>query len=229
MFLIYCLAATGKRGCKETVMERYNPRKSPDFGIVKGMSTPKPTPRVVENDQAENLSKKEIFARLSLLEKERTYDREDLFHVARWGTIDELKECLKTNDINKENNVGDTALNMACRYGRTDLVKELLNRGADVSIKGDELRWDYLYFKKDCFEEPYMNGGNALVQCSMSEKYNRSVYELLMSHINKLPANKKKKILDDASEKLPPDKKKKILDDAAGKMPERQSQSGFER
>ena len=59
-----------------------------------------------------------------------------------------------------------TALHFAARYGRVDIVKELLHRGADGNVYSDEMMTPLHMTAKDCKVE-------ATVSTSLEEKRER--------------------------------------------------------
>ena len=72
------------------------------------------------------------------------FDPEDLISCAHWGydAVEPLKELLKKDDvdINATDLTGNTALAWAVRKHNEDVVKILIDAGADVNIQNDQLQ-----------------------------------------------------------------------------------------
>ena len=77
---------------------------------------------------------------------------QDLIEVAVKGDIEQLKQLFDDSEnpiasdpatvINRRNREGKSALDMAAMLGRKEIVRELMERGADVNSKtskGDDI------------------------------------------------------------------------------------------
>jgi len=56
-------------------------------------------------------------------------------------------------DYNNRNTIGETPLHGACRHGNLELVKLLVNSGADTTITNDSNRIAFTYLPNDITSE----------------------------------------------------------------------------
>ena len=65
----------------------------------------------------------------------------ELWRIAESGAIDELEDVLPQAQINTPNEHGMTALMRAARHGRVQMVRVLLEQGADPNVvRSDKTR-----------------------------------------------------------------------------------------
>jgi ankyrin repeat protein len=59
----------------------------------------------------------------------------DIFEAARTNNIEELKNALQNSDVNVKDGRGSTPLIVATYYNNLDVVKALLEAGADTELR----------------------------------------------------------------------------------------------
>lgn len=119
--------------------------------------------------------------------------QQDIFEIARKGTIAELKELLPSNPkgVNAVNSDGYSLLVLATYRGNNDVARFLIENGADINgsstygtplmaavVKGNTAIVKLLLDRKADTGVPDASGNTALIYASLFKKYD--IAELLV-------------------------------------------------
>lgn len=122
-------------------------------------------------------------------------EKMDVFDVARKGTIEQVKEILKTNPkaFNVINNDGYSPLTLACYRGNNEVAKLLIENGSDINgnskmgtplmasvvVKNNDIA-EFLIAKNANINAANENGFTALIYAAQFS--NDKILKLLLKH-----------------------------------------------
>ena len=96
-------------------------------------------------------------------------DNKKIFEYIKDGKIQGVEKCINENHqiLNSKSSLGDTPLILAVKKGNIQIIKLLLNKGANPNEKDDENNWTPLYW---AINNIYINNNYEIVEILIKKK-----------------------------------------------------------